>query len=397
MLLCSDMLGDPRHDLFAASNFFDATLRGDASLSRRGQTVRYFAILLIAAVAVPAFAQGMPPALVQTAPIQELEFHEELTLVGRTEARRESRIVAEVAGRVKSLPAAEGQRLKRGAALVTIDCRRVALTLDAKKAEAAQAQAQAELARKELERAQELVETSVFPERNLDSAEADATRTVERYRELEAERRQLELDLEDCTIRAPYDGFTVRKLVDVGEWVEVGTPVYEMVDLAVIKVTADLPERRYGQVEVGSPVKIIRAGTDDAPLVGKVTGIAPRASETTHTFPVIIEVENANGHLGSGMLVRAALALEGKFTSLGISKDAIVREADRALIYTVEDGAASEVAVTIRGSLGTMVAIEADGLAVGTPVIVRGNERIAAGSPVQVDNDLGDGAEGGGS
>lgn len=345
--------------------------------------MRYLAILLTVTISASILvAQDMPPALVETAPIQELEFHQELTLVGRTEARRESRIVAEVAGRVKSLPADEGQRVKYGAPLVTIDCRRVALALDAKKAEAAQAEADAVLARKELARARELVETSVFPERNLDSAEADEQRTDASYRQLEAERRQLQLDLENCTIRAPYAGFTIRKLVDVGEWVEVGAPVYELVDLSVIKVTADLPERRYGQVEIGSPVTITRTRDDDTPLSGKVTGIAPRASETTHTFPVIIEVENANGSLGSGMLVRAVLALEGTFSSLGITKDAIVRQDNRTLVYTVADGVATEVEVETRGSSGMMVAIDGDGLEVGQQVIVRGNERLIDGSPV---------------
>ncbi len=350
--------------------------------------------LVLALLAPVLLAQEMPPALVETAPIEELEFHEELNLVGRTEARRESRIVAEVSGRVESLAAAEGRPIKRGQALVKIDCRRVELALDAKRAEAAQAAADAELARKELARARELVETSVFPERNLDSAEADEKRAAERYRELDAERRRLELDLEDCTIRAPYAGFTVRKLVDVGEWVEVGTPVFELVDLAVVKVTADLPERRFGQVAVGSPVAIthsnsrsLKAGGAGGSLTGRVTGIAPRASETTHTFPVIIEVENPDGRLGSGMLVRAALALEGTFVSLGISKDAIVRQGERTIVYTVNDGVASEVAVEVRGSMDTRVAIEGDGLQAGMPLIVRGNERIADGSPVQVAGD----------
>ncbi len=355
--------------------------------------MRTLPILLIAILTAPILlAQDeMPPALVTTALIQEVEFHEELTLVGRTEARRESRIVAEVAGRVKSLPAMEGREVKRGAPLVVIDCRRIVLALDAKKAEAAQAAADAELARKELARARELVETSVFPERNLDSAEADEKRTAERHRQLEAQRQGLELDLEDCTIRAPYGGFTVRKLVDVGEWVEAGTPVWEMVDLAVVKVTADLPERRYGQVKVGSLVAItraaaIRGGGGSIPLTGKVTGIAPRASETTHTFPVIIEVDNADGGLGSGMLVRAALALDGTFTGLGVSKDAIVRRDDRTVVYTVAGGVATEVRVSTGASLGSLVAIEGDGLAAGREVIVRGNERLSDGSPVELSN-----------
>ena len=309
--------------------------------------MRFLATLLAVTTLAPVLRaqEEMPPALVETAPIQEVEFHDQLTLVGRTEARRESRIVAEVAGRVSSLAADEGRPVRRGAVLATIDCRRIALDLDAKKAEAAQAEADAELARRELERARELVQTSVFPERNLDSAEADEKRTAERFRQLEAERRRLELDLEDCRIRAPYDGFTVRKLVDVGEWVEAGTPVYEMVDLAVVKVMADLPERRFGQVEVGSPVTITLSGHDQ-PLVGKVTGIAPRASETTHTFPVIIEVDNADGRLGSGMLVRAALTLERTFTSLAVSKDAVVRQGEQTIVYTVVEGHAE--AVTVR-------------------------------------------------
>ncbi len=349
--------------------------------------MRYLVALLTAFAATFAYAQDGFVALVETAPIQELEIREELTLVGRTQARRESRIVAEVAGQVQTLAAEEGRKVRRGTALVTIDCRRIALALDAKTAEAAQAKAEAELAKKELERARELVETSVFPERNLDNAEADEIRCAERYRELEAERLRLQVDLEDCTIRAPFDGFTVRKLVDVGEWVEAGTPVYEMVDLAVVRVTADLPERRFGEVEIGGQVTITRAGSEEAPLSGEVIGIAPRASETTHTFPVIIEVDNADGRLGSGMLVRASLKLRSSAFSLTVTKDAIVRRGGRTFIYTVADDRAAEVEVTTGASSGARVAITGDGLRAGLPVIVRGNERVADGAAVEVESE----------
>lgn len=348
--------------------------------------MRILKILLTPAVlATPLAAQEMPPALVQTAPIQEVEFHQQLTLVGRTEARGESRVVAEVAGRVSSIDAAEGRPVKRGEVLVTVDCRRTALALEAKRAEAAQAEADAGLAEKELQRAKDLVSTEVFPERNLDSAEADASRTAERYRQLDAERRSLELDLENCRIRAPYAGHTVRKLVDVGEWVDPGTAVYELVDLEVVKVTVDLPERYFGQVGLGSPVAVARSGGEGSELAGEITGIAPRASETTHTFPVIIAVDNADGRLGSGMLVKATLTLEGTFTSLGVSKDAVVRQGERTVVYTVADGKAVEVPVTTGATLGTLVAIDGDGLTAGQPVIVRGNERLFPGSPVAVD------------
>ena len=347
--------------------------------------MRFCAIFLLSApMASILSAQAPPPSLVETAAIEEREFHDQLTLVGRTEARAESRIVAEVAGRVRSVDAAEGRRVRRGEPLVTIDCRRIDLALEAKTAEAAQARADAELAEKELTRARELVSTEVFPERNLDAAEAAGARTAERLRQLEAERRRLEIDLDDCNIVAPYDGFTVRKLVDVGEWVDPGTAVYEMVDLGVVRVVVDLPERHFGQVDLGGPAAVALAGDEEAALAGTVAGLAPRASETTHTFPVMISVPNPEGRIGSGMLVRATLTLKKTFRSLAVSKDAVVRDGERTFVYTVADGHAAQVPVRARARLGTWVAIEGDGLAAGQRVVVRGNERLFPGSPVQV-------------
>lgn len=351
------------------------------------------ALFAVLSALTVSYAQGPPPALVETAPVEELEFHQQITLVGRTEARAESRIVAEVSGRVSSVSSAEGRRVRRGAVLVEVDCRRIALALEAKQAEAAQARADAELAEKDLRRARELVDTEVFPERNLDGAEAEASRTGDRVRQLEAERRRLELDLEDCTIRAPYDGFTVRKLVDVGEWVDPGTAVYEMVDLSVVKVLVDLPERHFGQVELGSPAAILLSTEGGDELEGKVSGLAPRASETTHTFPVTITVSNGDRRLGSGMLVRATLELAGMFRSLAVAKDAIVRQGEATLVYTVKGGQAHPVPVRTLASQGDRVAIEGDGLAVGQAIVVRGNERLFPGSPVRL---AGDDVRGGG-
>jgi len=338
----------------------------------------------LCALALPAATQDFPPALVVTEPLAMMDFNPQIRLIGRSEARAESRIVAEVAGRVKRIDAAEGRWVTAGTPLVTIDSRRIKLSLKAKRAEAAQAKADADLAIKDLERAQEGFDEQVLPESNLDAALAAETRTAERFNQLDAEREQLELDHSNCTIRSPYDGYTVRYLVQVGEWVSPGTPVYEMVDLSVVKVTVDLPERRFGQVEVGSEVAIIVSGDPDNPISGKVTGIAPQASRETHTFPVIVSVENPEARLGSGMLVKATLSLMGSFSSYAVSKDAIIRQGNQTIVYTIVEGKATPVPVITTSSQGTMVAVSGEGLSDGMPVVVRGNERIFPGSPVQV-------------
>ena len=81
------------------------------------------------------------------------------------------------------------------------------------------------------------------------------------------------------------------------------------------------------------------------------------------------------------------LTLKDTFRSLAVSKDAIVRQGDQTIIYTVADSVASAVTVRIRASLGTLVAIEGDGLEAGQQVVVRGNERIFPGSPVRTEGD----------
>lgn len=335
--------------------------------------------------AVTAVAQGgPPPTLVMTEEVSNMEFHDQLTLIGRTEAVVNSRLVSEVAGRVEAIDADEGVWVQKGAPLLTIDAERIQLSFEAKQAEADRARAQSELAAKDLVRAKDLYQRSLIPESRYDSVRVAAQIAEQTYNQLRAERDRLALDVDKCTIRAPFAGYTIRKLVDVGEGVNIGTAVYEMVDLSKVRVTVDLPERHFGHVEIGSDVSITVAADGIGTVKGKVTGIAPSAGEATHTFPVIVTVDNRQGTLGGGMLVRATLTLSDRFTSLAVSKDAIVRQGTQTMVYTVAEGKAVPIPVVTKSSNGKMVAVNGEGLAEGMPVVIRGNERIFPGTPVMV-------------
>jgi len=347
------------------------------------RTVVCAALVVATLFPAAAGAQGMPPTLVETATVTSREFNDQITLVGRTEALSSSRIVSEVSGRVIRVDAREGNAVRSGAVLVSIDPDRIRLALEAKRAQVAQARATADLAEKELARNQELRDQNLVAQGGLDVTIAEQARAQALFDQYTAEMKQLELDLEKCSIRSPFDGYTVRQLVSVGEGVAPGTPVYEIVDLTTVKVFVDLPERYFGTVDKGSKVSILISGDENEPATGVVTGIAPSASEVTHTFPVIIGVANDDNRLGSGMLVRATLSLRKTFTSLAVSKDAIVRQGNNTMVYTIAEGKAAPVPVQTGSTDGTFVAISGDGLGEGMVVIVRGNERVFPGSPVR--------------
>jgi RND family efflux transporter MFP subunit len=353
---------------------------------RRITGITIAAVAFICAAGGAGFPQGMPPTPVETEPVRKMSFHDQIILVGRSEARARSRIVSEVSGRVLRIDAPEGNPVAAGDVLVTIDARSMEYSLEAKRAEVEQARAQADLAEKDLERSLNLFRQGLISDGELDADRAAATRALAVHRQRLAERGQLELDLENSRIRAPYDGYTVQKRIDVGEWVNPGTPVYEMVDLGTIRVIVDLPEKYFGRVAPGSGVSIVLTGPDGREVTGTITGIAPSAGEETHTFPVIVTVENPDGLLGAGMLVRATLPLDETFTSLSVPKDAILRQGTQTMVYTVADGKAVPIPVRERSTSGDRVAVEGPGLVEGMPVVVRGNERIFPGSDVRVGN-----------
>ncbi len=329
-------------------------------------------------------ALAQQPVLVKTDNVKRMEFSDQIRLVGRTEAWVESKLVAEIAGRVESIDANEGVYVKKGASLVSIDADKIRLDLDSKKAEAEQARLRADLAQSQLKRAKELFAKTLISQSGMDSANAWAGISQAQYDQLKAEQDNLALDLQHCTITAPQSGYTGRRLIEVGEWVNPGTPVYEFIDLSRIRVRVDLPERNFGHVKVGSPVAIELSGDKTPEMKGKVTGIAPAASAETHTFPVIVEVPNPDGRLGGGMLVQATLSLNDKFESLAVSKDAVVRNGGGTQVFTVVDGKASPISITTTSTQGDMVAVKSDALSEGMPVVVRGNERIFPGAPVQM-------------
>ncbi len=346
--------------------------------------IQFFIIALMLIIASSAYSQG--PTLVVTEKVHQQQFYTQIKLIGLTQGIIESNIVAEISGRVESIKTTEGNKIAQGEALLLIDSKPISLSLRAKQAEALQAAVQSELATEQKGRATQLRKDNLISSSGLDSALAwDAIQQAQ-FQKADAEREQLEIDLANTTIKAPYSGYTGRLLVDVGSWVTPGLPVFEMVDISKIKINADLPEKYFGQLKVGSSVSI-KTSSGNNTLQGVVVGVSPAASKSTHTYPVIIEVDNKDEVIASGMLVQVTLSLNEQFTSLSIPKDAIVRQGDNTIVYTIVDGKASMIPVTILSTEGAMLAVQSPMLHVDMEIIMRGNERVYPGAAVTTGQD----------
>jgi len=208
-----------------------------------------------------------------------------ITVNGKTAPARSVEINAETDGRVVATGVARGERLDRGQVIVR---------LDERDRQARLAQAQATLRQRELEFAarQRLQNSSYVSEAQLQEAAA-------LLETAKAELARAELDIDHTVIRAPFDGALQDRAVEVGDYVKTGDPVATFVDERKLIVSANVSEFDAYYVNKGQAASA-RLATGQV-VEGLIRYVAPVADESTRTFTVELEVDNAAGEYRGGM------------------------------------------------------------------------------------------------
>src|SRR4051794_7369325 len=110
--------------------------------------------------------------------------------------------------------------------------------------------------------------------------------------------------LRDTDIRAPFDGYVEKRLINLGELVKAQMPVLAVVRLDPLKVTAELPERMAPWISDGRPVELRVDAYRDRTFTGKVTRISPVVNAATRAFPFEAVVPNTDAALKPGTFAR---------------------------------------------------------------------------------------------
>lgn len=110
-------------------------------------------------------------------------------------------------------------------------------------------------------------------------------------------------DLASCRVVAPYNGRVEKPLVNEREWVDVGRPLMKIVDDSVLRARIILPTEMFGSIKLGQPLKVMIRETGAA-VTAKVSHVSAVMDAASATFEVYAEVENAGGHLRTGMTGR---------------------------------------------------------------------------------------------
>ncbi len=349
-----------------------------------------------------SFAQGPPPALVRVGEVLEEQLQQRVTVIGRLRETNRSLVAAEQAGKLLEVPVDNGSIVGPDTMLARvepvwaeIDVAEARAKLAEARAQVEQLQAEVDQARLEANRLQELLNDKAARPREVEVANADlaakrgqldAMKARVIAREVEVNRAQQQL--ERLTVRAPFDGVVVAKLVEVGQWVDSGTPVAEVVSRGQIDVMLDVPERIVNDVRPGDMIDF-KVDALDKEFEARTDAVIPVANNAARTFPVRLRTSDENGMLKAGMSVTAWLPTGRTAARLTVPRDAIVRQPTGNVVWANIDGKGMPVSVRVLFGQGDRYAIEPldpAGLPLrpGTQVVIEGAERLFPTRPLKI-------------
>jgi RND family efflux transporter MFP subunit len=280
------------------------------------------------------------------------------------------KIAAFVAGRVDSLPVAEGDWVKAGQSVAEIDPRPFADQKRQAAAAVAQATAAVENARLNLERTERLFTRGIAAGKEVEDARAQRAAADAALEQASAALETADRQLSRTRITSPIAGQVVKRLVSVGEQVD-GTaaqPIVEVANLDRVEIAAAVPAEHLGRVRVGQRAEVSSDAYADRSFDGEIIAISPAVDSATNTALARIRLANTGRLLKVGMFAQAQIGLSERKGVLTVPPSAVSKREDEAAVYVVSGAIATRTTVTL--GLETSEAVEiASGLAEGQKVL----------------------------
>lgn len=316
------------------------------------------------------------PAAVEVGRVQAMRLEEDTQAVGTLRSRQGVMLKPEISGRIARLGFTDGQRVRRGQLMVQLDD-----TLQV--AQLRQAEAQASIARTNLQRNRELVAQNFISQSAVDQSVAN----------LEVADAQVALaraQLARMKIVAPFDGVVGIRSVNLGDYVKDGADLVNIEDLSSVWVDFRLPERYMARLKPGQEVEVMLDAMPGRQYTGRVDALDSQLDANGRSVLVRARLVNAGGQLRAGMYARARVVFGVRERALVVPEEALVPAGDKQFVFKVVDGPdGSKLARRVEARIGQRVPGKVElleGVKDGDMVVVAGQARLTRGDaqPVRI-------------
>jgi membrane fusion protein (multidrug efflux system) len=318
---------------------------------------------------VPEVEKNPVNVAVQILKLKNVE--ETFTLPGTLEAWEDLTLSLEQPGPILWIGPSEGDRLKAGDEILRIDKETLV-------AQHARNSSDHDIRKKQLERADSLLKEQLISERERDEV-------YQAFQSANASLTETRIAIEKSTLMSPIDGILDRLLVDRGEYGNMGTPAAVIVKIDKLKVVVDVPEKDVPFTRTGQRVVVIQAGVDGKGVgrPGKLIHVSYLANESTRTYRSKVQIDNSDGYLRPGMIVRVKFVRRVVKNAIVVPLYAIIDRDGEKFVFVVEDGSAVRRQVRLGPIInGTVVVF--GGIQEGEHLVIKGQQLVADGGPVTV-------------
>ncbi len=316
---------------------------------------------------------------------QKQTFARHLTLDATFSASRKVLIGPPIPGAITRITKHEGDRIKKGEVLVRVSPKEIYVQTIPLRSQLTAARAQAKAASEVLakladphRRARRLYKEGVISKMKFDEidiqyatarAKKEAAETT--ARRLKKELRRAYSKLSDTVLRAPFDGYVIRRLADEGDMARAFPPTIVLVVTKIdpIRVYAEVPETGMAEIQVGRPVTIRADVIPDRVWKGRITSIRPDVDRITRTAKLVVQIPNKDGTLLPGMSGSIRIDLP-PVTTLALRRAYLAtRPADgKSSVFIVSNGKAMLRPIELGRSMNAEWVEVTKGLAVGDDV-----------------------------
>lgn len=319
----------------------------------------------------------------------------EIDTIGRTQTVASVAVKARIDGVVQTVHVTDGQEVKTGDVLFTLDDRAVQAALKQAQAALARDRATLENAKREVDRQMPLMAKDFVPRATMDQLKTTAAAAEATVRLNEAMVEAAKVQLSYTVIRAPIDGLLGTINYKVGNAVRPGdaTPLVTLNQIAPIYVALSVPQANYAAIQRAMaagpvPVRATVPGDPGAAIDGAVAYVENAIDPASNTLSLKASFANAQRRLWPGQFTNVTLVLAMERDAVTVPAEAVQAGQDGAYLFVVkDDGAGGKAAETRPVTVDRRVdgaAIIAKGLAAGETVVVNGQLRLENGTRVTI-------------
>lgn len=268
-----------------------------------------------------------------------------------------------------------GAVVRRGDVLATLDCRGVGAQSKAVAMQARALEARQRAVASETTRLEKLADGGFIAQNDVDQKRA--LRDAEQA-QLLAVRSQLSgraLEVNDCVLRAPFDGEVAARHVDPGAFVRPGSAVVSVVDRSTVRLGADVPESDFGAVAPGTDARLRLVATGKT-LSARVTRRSPAADPSTRTVRLEIDLDDRERSVPVGTTAEIEIDVGEPVDATEVPLIAAKVKGDKATVFVVEGDVAKQVSVEVLGESGGSLFVKRT-LAPGARVVTEGRSLLA--------------------